>query len=106
MSVNKHRFNLENKNALITGGGGLLGPQHGIALAKWGAAVVLIDIDETGLNNAKKIITENIPESVIKTAVVDITKESALLDLCNQLKDKNLAIDILISIRLSIPSLG
>ena len=97
MCVNKHRFNLENKNALITGGGGLLGPQHGIALAKWGAAVVLVDIDETGLNNAKNLITKNIPGSVIETAVVDITKESALLDLCNQLKDKNLEIDILIN---------
>ena len=93
----KNRFDLSNNNALITGGGGLLGPQHGIALAKWGAAVVLVDIDETGLNNAKNLITKNIPGSVIKTAVVDITKESALLDLCNQLKDKNLAIDILIN---------
>ena len=48
---NKKRFDLSSKNALITGGGGLLGPQHGIALAKWGAEVVLVDIDEKGLNN-------------------------------------------------------
>ena len=78
-----HRFDLSNSNVLITGGGGLLGPEHGIALAKWGAAVVLIDIDETGLNNAKRIITEIIPECVIKTAVVDIAKESELLNLSN-----------------------
>ena len=93
----KDRFDLSNSNALITGGGGLLGPEHGIALAKWGATVVLVDIDKIGLDNAKKIILGKIPEGIIKTAVVDITNESALLDLSDQLKDENLAIDILIN---------
>ena len=60
--INKGRFNLSRKSALITGGGGLLGPQHGIALAKRGANIVLVDIDETGLKNAKNKITDNIPE--------------------------------------------
>ena len=69
----KHRFDLVNNNALITGGGGLLGPQHGIALAKWGAVVVLVDIDEAGLKYAKNKILDKIPEGIIKTAVVDIT---------------------------------
>ena len=92
-----HRFDLSNTNALITGGGGLLGPEHGIALAKWGAAVVLVDINKTGLENAKNIILGKIPEGVIKTAVVDITKESALIDLRDQLKEENSAIDILIN---------
>jgi len=92
-----HKFDLSNSNALITGGGGLLGPEHGIALAKWGAAVVLVDINKTGLENAKNIILGKIPEGVIKTAVVDITKESALIDLRDQLKEENSAIDILIN---------
>ena len=79
MKKNIHRFDLSNTNALITGGGGLLGPEHGIALAKWGAALVLVDIDGNGLENAKNIILDQIPKAVIKTALVDISQESALL---------------------------
>ena len=93
----KHRFDLVNNNALITGGGGLLGPQHGIALAKWGAVVVLVDIDEAGLKYAKNKILDKIPEGIIKTAVVDITQEAALVELRNQINNEGLPIDILIN---------
>ena len=34
---------MKNRTVLITGGGGLLGPQHGIALASEGINIVLID---------------------------------------------------------------
>ena len=97
MSENKHRFNLQNKNALITGGGGLLGPEHSIALAKNGANIILIDIDESGLDNAKKYIRSQIPDCKIKTLVVDITNESDLIDLNAKLLNKDMAINILIN---------
>ena len=51
----KH-FNLYGKTALITGGGGLLGVQHAIALLEVGATVVLTDIDVEKLNQAKEVI--------------------------------------------------
>src|SRR6185369_1549150 len=38
-------FDLSGQTALVTGAGGLLGPQHAIALAELGAKVVLADID-------------------------------------------------------------
>ena len=75
MKKTKSRFNLKNKNALITGGGGLLGSEHAIALAKWGCNIILIDIDEVGLENARKRIIDEIPEALVKTAVIDITLE-------------------------------
>ena len=36
-------FDLTGKTALITGGGGLLGPKHAEALAEFGCKVVLAD---------------------------------------------------------------
>ena len=39
-------FDLSNKTALITGGGGLLGPKHAEAIVEFGGNVILCDIDE------------------------------------------------------------
>ncbi len=43
MTLNK--FDLSGKTALITGGAGLLGEQHALALAECGAKVILTDIN-------------------------------------------------------------
>ena len=40
---------LSKKSALITGGAGLLGPQHAIALNELNFNIVLLDIDKTKL---------------------------------------------------------
>ena len=50
---NNCRLNLTNKTALITGGGGFLGSEHAIALARNGARIILIDIDKNGLKRAQ-----------------------------------------------------
>ena len=39
--------------ALISGGGGLLGKEHALALCSEGATVVLTDINEFGLKQAQ-----------------------------------------------------
>ena len=46
----------KNKNALITGGGGLLGPEHAIALSDLGFNIVLLDIDPVNLNKKCKLL--------------------------------------------------
>ena len=38
-------FDLSNRIAVITGGGGLLGTEHAIALGSYGARIILADID-------------------------------------------------------------
>lgn len=43
----KHGFDLSGRVGVITGAGGLLGPEHAGALASCGAAVALTDIDES-----------------------------------------------------------
>lgn len=94
---NNHRFELFGKSALITGGGGLLGPEHGIALATWGATVILVDVIEEGLKKAKNQIINKVPKSHVKTAIVDITNESELIVLEDQLQKEDLVIDILVN---------
>jgi NAD(P)-dependent dehydrogenase (short-subunit alcohol dehydrogenase family) len=46
------RFDLMGRVAVITGGSGLLGREHAIALAECGADPVLLDINEARLANA------------------------------------------------------
>ena len=46
----------KNKNALITGGAGLLGPEHAIALNEVGFNIVLLDIDPINLKKKLKIL--------------------------------------------------
>jgi len=91
------RFDLSGRTALITGGGGLLGPEHGIGLARFGAAIVLIDINEDGLRNAKERVLSQIPEAFVETAIVDIIDEQALCVLRDRLKCDGFHIDILIN---------
>jgi len=95
--IKSSKFNLEGKTALITGGGGLLGPEHGIGLARFGASIVLIDIDEDGLHKATERMHGTLDDAVVKNFVVDITDESAINHLNNQLKDEGSQIDILIN---------
>ena len=49
------RFNLKNKISIITGGAGLLGTQHALALTSLKSKVILIDSDYKKLIKKKKI---------------------------------------------------
>ena len=91
------RFNVSGKAALITGGGGLLGPEHAASLSRWGATVVLIDIDKEGLKVAGKRVLEQVPDAQVETFEVDITDVSALSKLKGELDKKGITIDILVN---------
>jgi|SRR3989339_448832 len=97
MGVELVIFDLSGKCALITGGGGLLGPEHAIGLAKYGATVVLVDISEKGLNVARQRIVAEVPNANIIVAVADITNEDSLLKLNDELNSKQLNVDILVN---------
>lgn len=84
------KFDLSGRTALITGGSGLLGKQHAVALAEAGARVILLDIREAELHAAKEYVKKIVPAVDCITAIADITKHSEL----EQIKDK---VDILIN---------
>lgn len=90
LAKNFNKNTLKNKNAIITGGGGLLGPRHGIALARAGANVTLIDINKEGLERAKKEILIEVEEANVFTSVLDITSLAAVEDFeDNYFQDKD-----------------
>ena len=88
---------IKNRTALITGGGGLLGPQHAIALALEKIKIVLVDKKEIKLKRAKKKILYECPEATVHTYSCDISKEKNLIKLKKKLKQKKIFIDILIN---------
>jgi NAD(P)-dependent dehydrogenase (short-subunit alcohol dehydrogenase family) len=51
-------FSLQNKNALVTGGIGLLGRQHAIALAESGATVVITDLNHQAAEEVAAELTK------------------------------------------------
>ena len=92
-----HRFDLSGKTALISGGGGLLGPEHAAGLARWGATIVLIDLDEKGLDRARRRVLEQVSNAEVLTYKCDVTVESSLLNLRRDLECKGFGIDILVN---------
>lgn len=72
-------FDLSGKVALITGGAGLLGPEHAIALSSHGAKVYLTDVNEQAcLKKVEDIAIEDV--SVRKLNVTDKEQWQALVD--------------------------
>lgn len=64
--------------AIVTGGAGLLGREHAIALAEIGYKVFLFDIDHEGLKSAKKYVEEVVTDAQIQTVICDITSEDEI----------------------------
>ena len=91
------QFDLSGQTALITGAGGLLGPEHGIALARSGANVILADIMETGLNAAYERIMRQVPQANVTKIVIDITDEKALVSFNEELLSEKIKVDILVN---------
>src|SRR5438552_3303496 len=89
-------FDLTGRVAIITGGAGLLGYQHGAILAAAGANVVLLDL---GLANpqlrAEQLTAAHGPNCL--GLVVDITSEASLLEARDAITAKFGRIDILIN---------
>ena len=50
---------MSEKNVVITGGGGLLGPEHASALNEIGYNIIMLDNDKTSLNNKFNKINKN-----------------------------------------------
>lgn len=89
-------FCLDGKTAFITGGAGLLGQQHAKALMQIGANVILCDINQQALFEAKERLSSLYPVEV-SVCELDITDEAAILDVYTDFKEKNIQIDILVN---------
>jgi len=68
----KELFSLEDKVAVITGGGGMLGYQHAAAIAGMGGKLALLDIDPKGLDRNAALLRQEFDADVL-TVICDIT---------------------------------
>jgi NAD(P)-dependent dehydrogenase (short-subunit alcohol dehydrogenase family) len=89
-------FDLSGKVVIITGGGGLLGPKHGEAVAEYGGIPILLDIDEGKAKEKAEAITTafGVPAFGIGG---DITKKEQLEEVRDTLLSKFGRIDGLIN---------
>ena len=96
-NISLPKFDLSGKSALITGGAGLLGKEHAIALLEVGANVVLWDINKENLMRVTNELTKDFSEQSVKMSVVDISKEEEVNNAFKELELKGIAISILIN---------
>lgn len=91
------KFDLSNSWALVTGAAGLLGLEHSRALLEVGANVVLQDIDNDKLNRAKITLETEYESNAIRISSSDITSESSMFALREELVSERISISILIN---------
>lgn len=95
MQMKQNLFDLKGRIALITGGAGLLGPEHAKALSDYGATIILADIDyEKCMLVCKKLLQEGI---VCYAEFLDVTVAECWQSLSDKIIDKFGKIDILIN---------
>lgn len=87
-----------NKNVVITGGGGLLGPEHAVALNDIGFNVILLDNDKKNLDKKFKKINKNKKNKTkILKYICDISNEEEVSKVSKDLKKKKITVDVLIN---------
>ncbi len=95
--MNLKKFDLIKKNAVITGGAGLLGYQHAIALMELGANVYLLDVSIKKMHEQKIKLLKIFPQNNIEIHKIDITKEIEIIKFVKKMKNNKKNIDILIN---------
>lgn len=86
-------FELHNKVALITGGGGMLGPKHAEAIIECGGKVILCDIDEKSVAEKTNYLNDKYKSKVAEFYVTDVCSKEEVIKL-SKLTGK---VDILIN---------
>lgn len=91
------QFDLTGRTALITGAAGLLGVQHGLALAECGATVVLTDVSEAGLAAARaEVVTATTPDRVV-TRLMDVSRPASVAQVAASLAAEGRRVAILVN---------
>ncbi len=78
-SMPRDRFNIVGRVALITGGAGLMGPEHAAALLDIGARVVLADINAEALERVSADLRDTWGADQVTTLQMDVTSENSIL---------------------------
>jgi NAD(P)-dependent dehydrogenase (short-subunit alcohol dehydrogenase family) len=95
MEYIKTLFNIADKVAVLTGGGGILAGEMAKGFLQSGAKVVLLDINESNLQ--KKVDSLKKPDNEIVGFKCDVLNESSLKDVHQKILDKFGRIDVLVN---------
>ncbi len=71
-------FDLSGRTALVTGGGGLLGPQHAAALATLGARVLIADVARERATAAAQHVIDETGNHQVTGCHLDVTNASQI----------------------------
>jgi NAD(P)-dependent dehydrogenase (short-subunit alcohol dehydrogenase family) len=74
----KEKFDLSGKVALVTGGAGLLGPEHAAALAQAGATVIVTDINIDGARAAAQRVNDACGGDKAAALAMDVTDRASI----------------------------
>ena len=94
--MNVSAFSLEGKVAVVTGGLGLLGRQHGFALAEAGAHVAVADLDRAAASQFACELTKRSGRRA-HGCHVDITDAESVASLRDEVEQTLGAIDVLVN---------
>lgn len=90
-------FELDNKVAIITGGAGLLGVEHAIALASIGANVVITDINGNAAQEAARQISAQVKNATCIGLRMDVTDVASIQAARDAVLNRYGAIHILVN---------
>lgn len=88
---------LNNKVALVTGASGLLGQEHSLALASAGATVIMTDVDESALDDARRRILKECQDAKIKLFHMDVTSKYSINDVAANLDSQGIVVTTLVN---------
>ena len=88
-------YDLTGRTALITGGAGLLGQQHAVALLEAGATVILTDVSEAALSAARASLAATADRVV--SQLMDVSSPEGVRVASEQLTAAGRRIDILVN---------
>jgi NAD(P)-dependent dehydrogenase (short-subunit alcohol dehydrogenase family) len=102
-------FDITGRTALVTGAGGLLGPQHAIALAENGASVILSDIDLAKAEEAAEHVRQAVAGARAQAVMLDVTKPELVREVARALGPldilvNNAAIDAKVTAQPGMPN--
>jgi NAD(P)-dependent dehydrogenase (short-subunit alcohol dehydrogenase family) len=90
-------FDLTDRTAIITGGAGLLGVEHGHALAEQGATVILADLDDGALQRAVSAINNAGHRGNAHARVMDVTSEAGIVAIAHEMDREFGGVHILVN---------
>jgi NAD(P)-dependent dehydrogenase (short-subunit alcohol dehydrogenase family) len=91
-------FSLEDRVAVVTGAGSGIGQRISIGLAGCGAAVVLVDINEAGLDETARILTAAASGAKAPwLAKCDVGREDEVVSLFDEVRGRWRRVDVLVN---------